>query len=641
MANPTSPTASSRTSSLPFTNSLTTIRHLVDCCRESTSYRRSPLSHSPDVHSMRHPVHAIEQSGISPNLLKNSLNQSPSRSSVSTVSKNGEADNTDFATTEHIRIDYHPEISQKTLQNTSGSENIPGSDAKSHRRSRIDTFDLLNPSCNRRPPFRKQSSQAEYTETYAAPLMEPTNEKDIGVETTVTVTSDTLSSGSLSTAEIKPRHRVRGFCLHWFSAYRILIGFTFLLNTAVLIVAVERNRYERSALLGPLIATAANIFAGVLVRQEDLINVSFGFVAKTRVSLPFWLRKIIADFHHYGGLHIGCSISALLWYCYFIFLDTNSFLDNVKQGIATVWMWADIITSYAFLLAILVVCLLAHPRFRIRFHNTFEHTHRFGGWTALLVLWVNAGVASRNPGSPPLYANAAMWLLAGTTFLIILPWTRMRRVPITAEAVSSREVKITFPYKSMPYTSTVRFSLSPLLEWHAFATIPCTPSPTNASAYIVISKAGDWTTAIIESPPTHMWLRKPATKNFLSFAPLFNSLLLVGTGAGIGPLLSLLSSPAIAHMRDQGRQVKVMWCVYDPDAVHWQFVQDIIRNVDPEPKIFDSREGRPDLAFEAAFMREQYGLEAVMVVSNATVTREIVEGVKRKGSPAYGAVFDS
>jgi hypothetical protein len=406
----------------------------------------------------------------------------------------------------------------------------------------------------------------------------------------------------------------------------------------VLVVIIRRDRF---ALASPLIATAANIFVAVLVRQEDLINVSFSFVAKTPASLPLWLRKMIADFHHYGGLHIGCSMSALLWYCYFVFLNTSFFLDNINQGVATASMWADMITCYAFLLSILVVCVLAHPHLRVRFHDAFEHTHRFGGWTALIVLWVNAGVASLNPDSPPLHANPSLWLLAATTFLIILPWTRIRRVPVTAEAVSSREVKLTFPYKAMPYTSTTRFSLSPLLEWHAFATIPSSSSPSNPSAYIVISQAGDWTKTIIQSPPTQIWLRKPAAKNFLTFAPLFNSLLLVGTGAGIGPLLSLLSSPAIAQMREQGKQVRVMWCVYDPDAVHWRFVQDIIRRVDPEPKIFDSRDGRPDLACEAAFMKEECGLEAVMVVSNAMVTREVVEGVKRKGGAAYGAVFDS
>jgi hypothetical protein len=94
-------------------------------------------------------------------------------------------------------------------------------------------------------------------------------------------------------------------------------------------------------------------------------------------------------------------------------------------------------------------------------------------------------------------------------------------------------------------------------------------------------------------------------------------------------------------MRQQGKQVRVMWCVLDPDAKHWQFVQEIIRHVDPKPKIFDSRNGRPDLKIEVSEMKKELGLEAVMIVSNPTVTRDVVERIKGEGGAAYGAVFDS
>ncbi|KAG9193862.1 hypothetical protein G6011_03897 [Alternaria panax] len=624
MATPTTTpsAASSRTSSLPFTKTTTKLRHLVKCCREITPFRRHSaqpdanllFTHESDC-SMPNVVEPIKKS----NNPSESIDQSNTSYSVSGVSKDGHVDTIDT-------------IDTYTIQR--GRKDSPFDESCNQGPLRLPTETIST---------SKKSPQKELVEVHERPLPSQIEEKDIGLTSTVTVSLATLSSGSLPLPETRPRQRFQNLCLHWFTAYRILIGLTFIVNVAVLIAYTESTRRERLALSGPLTATAANIFVAVLIRQEDLINVSFTFIAKTPASLPLWLRKMIADLHHYGGLHIGCSIAALLWYSYFVFLNTSFFLDLVKQKPATGWMWADISTCFAFLLAILVVCILAHPRLRTRFHDTFEQTHRFGGWTALLVLWINAGVASHNPSSPPLYANAALWLLAGTTFLIILPWTRMRRVPITAELVSSREVRLTFPYKNMPYTSTMRFSLSPLMEWHAFATIPIRASSTLAisSAYVVISQAGDWTKSIIASPPTHIWLRKPATKNFLVFAPLFNSLLLVGTGAGIGPLLSLLSSPVIAQMREQGKQVRVMWCVFDPEAAHWAFVQEIIRQVDSQPRIFDSRRGRPDMAFETDLMRRECGIEAVMVVSNPIVTKEVVEEIKRKGGTAYGAVFDS
>lgn len=211
-------------------------------------------------------------------------------------------------------------------------------------------------------------------------------------------------------------------------------------------------------------------------------------------------------------------------------------------------------------------------------------------------------------------------------------------LPQRSEPVSSREVRLIFPFVNMPYTCTARFSLNPPMEWHGFATVP---TPDSRSAYILISKAGDWTSSIIKSPPKHIWIRNPPNKNFLCFAPLFNSLLLVATGAGIGPMLSLLSSPSTIAMRDAGVKIRVIWVVYATDAPYWTFVHEIIRRIDPEPKIFDSQCGRPDVAFEAAYLAEQEDVEAVMVVSNPKVTRAVLETCRRGGRKAYGATFDS
>ena len=106
-------------------------------------------------------------------------------------------------------------------------------------------------------------------------------------------------------------------------------------------------------------------------------------------------------------------------------------------------------------------------------------------------------------------------------------------------------------------------------------------------------------------------------------------------------MLSLLSSPAILRMKSAGKKIRVMWCVYEPDAPHWAFVQSVIRNVDPSPKIFDSKKGRPDVVFEARYLAHINDVEAVLVVSNKKVTNDVVREVKTHGGAAYGAVFDS
>lgn len=68
---------------------------------------------------------------------------------------------------------------------------------------------------------------------------------------------------------------------------------------------------------------------------------------------------------------------------------------------------------------------------------------------------------------------------------------------------------------------------------------------------------------------------------------------------------------------------------------------DAIRGVDGTPRIFDSKKGRVDVGFEAAAMACEEGVEAVMVVGNARVTANVVDGCGSAGIKAYGAVFDS
>jgi hypothetical protein len=429
--------------------------------------------------------------------------------------------------------------------------------------------------------------------------------------------------------------RLQRFCVHWLTTYRVLIATTFIINAVVLGLLIGLAL----PITNILIATAANLLASVLVRQEDLINLHFGLIARIPSTTPLGLRKVIADFHHYGGVHVGCAVSALLWYGVYIYANTRACIMALREGWMTNLLWADIVTCYVFLLFITSMCLTAIPRIRERLHNQFERIHRFGGWMSLAVLWVNAGIRTIiDPEHTPLYKSKSIWLLAIVTFLIILPWLRMRKVSICAQVISSREVKLTFPYANMPYTSTMRFSLSPLMEWHAFATIP---APDGFTADIIISAAGDWTKRIIANPPTKMCIRNPPTTNFLAVAAIFDSLLLVATGAGIGPMLSLLSSPTLVLMKQQGKKIKVMWCVFDPFAPHWSFVQSLIRAIDPDPSIFDSRKGRPDISFEARHLAQKESLEAVMVVSNKKVTNQIVGEVKSLGGAAYGAVFDS
>jgi len=80
--------------------------------------------------------------------------------------------------------------------------------------------------------------------------------------------------------------------------------------------------------------------------------------------------------------------------------------------------------------------------------------------------------------------------------------------------------------------SYTRISKSPLFEWHSFATIP---EPGKTGYSLVVSRAGDWTSDIIENPPTELWVRGIPTMGVLRIVPLFRRMVFVATGSGIGP----------------------------------------------------------------------------------------------------------
>lgn len=412
-------------------------------------------------------------------------------------------------------------------------------------------------------------------------------------------------------------------------------------NVCVLIVLGAKSKLEVGT---TLTAVSANIVAAVLIRQEHILNMLYDVFTRVSPHAPLFMRKHLADFHHYGGVHTGCAISSLAWYIAYMVLGTEDALATFKEGNAHVGIKiADLSVCYFFLILLVLVCVTAWSSMRRRYHNIFELTHRFGSWLALIVLWTHTILISAADNTlnnrtaiPSLLLQPSLYLLAITTVLIISPWLRIRRVSIYAERLSSREISLVFEYESMPPICTMRFSNSPLFEWHAFATIPL---PNRRAARIVIADAGDWTRDIISSAPTHIWLRTPPLKNFLYAARMFRRILLVATGAGIGPVLSYLASLSPDSIRHN--TVKILWCANNPFTSPWRFAVDAIRSVDPSPMIIDTRQGRPDLGTGVKGLAKEYSVEAVFVVSNKTLTDRVVRSLKESGVPGYGAVFDS
>jgi hypothetical protein len=280
---------------------------------------------------------------------------------------------------------------------------------------------------------------------------------------------------------------------------------------------------------------------------------------------------------------------------------------------------------------------MALPSFRARFHDSFERAHRLGGWTALILFWVQT-VLFVNDGrgaetlQDALLLAPSFWALLAVTFSILLPWLRLRKVPVEIETPSKHVALARFHYGVTPFAgSSTAISRNPLLEWHAFANVP---SPHEAGFRLTISRAGDWTGKFIDEKPSHVWVRGIPTAGVANIETLFKRVVYVATGSGIGPCLPHLLAGEVPAL--------LVWSTRSPRKTYGDALVDEILAVQPEAIIWDTDTlGRPDLVKLAYQAHQTFDAEAVICISNKKLTWEVVYGMESRGIPAYGAIWDS
>jgi hypothetical protein len=120
----------------------------------------------------------------------------------------------------------------------------------------------------------------------------------------------------------------------------------------------------------------------------------------------------------------------------------------------------------------------------------------------------------------------------------------------------------------------------------------------------------------------------------MRIATLFNSVVLVGTGSGIGPLFGHIQSPAC--------RFRLVWSTPSPATTFGQEIVDEVYRADEGAIIHDTRVlGRPDMVQLTWSAVREFGAEAVIVIANEKVTKKIVYSMETRGIPAYGAIWDS
>jgi hypothetical protein len=423
-----------------------------------------------------------------------------------------------------------------------------------------------------------------------------------------------------------------------FGVYNRLALLILLGNLAGLIVfLLKHGKRCYMYLSDPITASACNILVAILIRQEYIVNCGYRLCRKTPHTLPLAVRSRIAKYYEHGGVHSGAAAGGTVWLVVFLVLYTVGFARGTEKSIPV------LVTSYFLALLLLAIVMFALPKFRFLNHDLFELTHRFAGWTSVALFWVDIILViydrTENGGSFGLLAirTPSFWILVVITIHILLPWLRLRKMQFTPTVLSKHAMRLDF-YSAYPPIAGIGLSVSPLFEWHPFATFPHASGSADEHS-IIVSHSGDWTRRQIETPRTEYWVKGMPKIGLLSQAFMFRSVLVVTTGSGIGPCLSFLLTSSSCR---KNTAACLIWSTPAPVTNYGTELYHAVLRADPNAIIIDTKvKRRPDLLALSYSVWKKTGVEAVFVISNRKLTRSIVEGLEEMDVPAYGPIWDS
>ncbi|KAK7026508.1 hypothetical protein VNI00_015588 [Paramarasmius palmivorus] len=426
--------------------------------------------------------------------------------------------------------------------------------------------------------------------------------------------------------------------LIFFSYYRKIFSIIFFANLGTFIYFVVHNDgTPKAADVGS--AASANLMVTLLFRQENFVNLVYEIAVACPHSAPLWLRRRLAKVFHYGGAHSGAGTAAVVWYIMYTAIVTKDYVARTATS-----SLANLVTSYILVLMFVFILAGAHPRFRVLYHDYFEAMHRYAGWIALCTFWIHTIFAAdeyrvlEEPVRPLglyLIHTSNFWTLCISTSCTILSWGRLRQHNVYPEVLSKHAIRLHFKYRDMQPFYGLKVSTRPFLEWHAFATIPNVDTDGKPDGFsVIVSNAGDWTSATINNPPKKLWVRGAPLHGLLYTSKLFKRIVVVATGSGIGPTLSLFHADITPR--------RIFWSTPSPEMTYGEKVIGAVKRADANARIWDTRkDGRPDMVMEAWKLVKESNAEAVFIISNPKLTRKVVFGMESRGVPAYGAIFDS
>ena len=419
-----------------------------------------------------------------------------------------------------------------------------------------------------------------------------------------------ISRGTGRTAELapdagRPRSQARAV---WFTV-------TAVINSGLVVWSAGHGGLGGRAVDWSLAAFCIAVAA----RHDGIVR---GVFALGRMVPSYRLHQLT---YHLGQLHRAMAIAGMAWLAVAIAVAMPS--SPVAR-----------MASAGVLAILIAMARTARDRVRQSRHNRFESVHRLGGWAALGILTVIV-LAEAARALPPgsnlagLLRQPSVLLLTTLVVLVAHPWLGVRRLPAEFLAVTSEVVVIALPGRRS-LGEFVRVSREGH-EWHSFA-VATTGGEGPGRYCLVIRRAGDWTERLASDvehgrAPARLWVRRMRGYGFMYHAQAYRRVLMVATGAGIGPVLPYLLSKAPV-------QFECLWIGRSHRAAMGTDLVDRVL-ASGSVTLIDTSLGRPDVAACVADVAHRF--DAVFVVSNDVVRDAVARACESLGVPWYGPTFDS
>ncbi|KAJ7287243.1 hypothetical protein C8J57DRAFT_580227 [Mycena rebaudengoi] len=417
----------------------------------------------------------------------------------------------------------------------------------------------------------------------------------------------------------------------WFNTYRKLYLLTVTLNLAGLLLAATGKwqyprQYTGAFVLG-------NLQVAILMRNE-LFGRFLYLIVNTLFAKwpPLWFRLgCTSILQHLGGIHSGCATSGAVWLVFRIVLIIVDYRHFPASIVAS-----GIVTSAAVFISI----ASALPWVRESHHNIFEGYHRLVGWFGLLSTWIfvvlgdsyDLGTQSWNPNGIRLFRQQDFFFALGMTIFIILPWVTLRKVPVVVEIPSPKVAILRFE-RGMQQGLLARISRGSILEYHAFGII--SKGRDSGEHYLICGVQGDFTKTLVNDPPKFLWTRQLKFAGVSNTSTIYKRGIRVCTGTGLGAALSTCL---------QNPNWYLIWIGSNQAQTFGATISSLIHdNLSPEQyTLWDSKErgGRPDVMKLIQDVYVSWGAEVVFITSNMGGNKEMMEGCKKAGIPAFGTLWD-